>query len=233
MEFLKGTYTIGGITFDTKLTLVIVLCTILPLLDAYRRSPAGSLMTRMGIDISTFQRLEIKAYDRLVYYLLIPLLVIVLLWWEKPSDYGFQLGNWREGLLWVGGSAIGMSIILWIITTTMPSMGDYYSSSRIPRDIWRLIYITGADLFGWEFIWRGFMLFALARIIGIGPAIWIQAIPFAFMHLGKPEIETLSTIFGGAAFGFIAWRTQSFAYPFLIHWYIATFTQLVALGVFR
>lgn len=232
MELLKGTFSIGGVTFDTKLTTVIIFGTILPLLDAYRHSPAGWLFTRLGIDVSTFARLEIKAYDRIIYYLIIPLMVIVFVWWENPKAYGFQLGNWREGALWVIGSVVGMSVVLWFITNNMSSMSSYYSRDLIPREAMRLIYITGLDLLGWEFIWRGFMLFAMAKIIGVGPAIWLQAVPFAFMHLGKPEIETMSTIFGGAAFGFIAWRTDSFAYPFLIHWYIASFTQLVALGRF-
>jgi len=50
-------------------------------------------------------------------------------------------------------------------------------------------------------------------------------------HIGKPEIETLSTIFGGFAFGWVAWRTRSFLYPFLIHWFISTFIILVSAGV--
>jgi hypothetical protein len=50
------------------------------------------------------------------------------------------------------------------------------------------------------------------------------------MHLGKPELETLTTLFGGMGFAFIAWRTESFVYPFLIHWFIASFTHLVASG---
>jgi membrane protease YdiL (CAAX protease family) len=92
------------------------------------------------------------------------------------------------------------------------------------------LYITAVDLFGWEFIWRGFLLFGMAAVLGPGPAIWLQAVPFAFMHLGKPEVETISTIFGGAAFGFIAWQSGSFLYPWIIHWFIASFTMLVASG---
>ena len=46
------------------------------------------------------------------------------------------------------------------------------------------------------------------------------------MHLGKPEAETLTTLFGGAGFGFIAWRTQSFYYGWLIHWFLGAFTML-------
>ncbi|MCA9968127.1 MAG: CPBP family intramembrane metalloprotease, partial [Anaerolineales bacterium] len=99
-----------------------------------------------------------------------------------------------------------------------------------PRELWRLIYLNGVDLLGWEFVWRGFMLFGMARVFGPGPAIFLQAVPFAYMHLGKPEIETFSTIFGGAAFGFVAWQSGSFVYPWLIHWFIASFTMLIASG---
>jgi membrane protease YdiL (CAAX protease family) len=38
----------------------------------------------------------------------------------------------------------------------------------------------------------------------------------------------LSCIFGGSGFGYVAWRTRSFLYPFLIHWFIATLTMLIA-----
>jgi uncharacterized protein len=48
--------------------------------------------------------------------------------------------------------------------------------------------------------------------------------------MGKPELETLSTIFGGFAFGWVAYRTKSFLYAFLIHWFISTFIILVAAG---
>jgi membrane protease YdiL (CAAX protease family) len=86
---------------------------------------------------------------------------------------------------------------------------------------------TFLELFGWEFLFRGWILFGYARQFS-GNALWLQAVPFAIAHFGKPEIETLSTIFGGFAFGWIAWRCRSFLYPFLIHWYILTLTMYVA-----
>ena len=56
-------------------------------------------------------------------------------------------------------------------------------------------------------------------------------VPFALAHISKPEVETLSTIFGGFAFGWVAYRTRSFLYPFLIHWFVASFIILIAAGV--
>lgn len=203
--------TIGGIAFDLKLMLFIILATILPMLDYYNHRLTSQ-----------------KAYDRVIFYFIIPMLIVLLVLRGTPSDFGFQWGNWRVGLAWTAVAALGMAIVLWFIART-PAMQEYYEA-RAPRETLRLIYLTGVDLFGWEFIWRGFILFGLARILGPGPAIMIQAIPFAFMHLGKPEIETLSTIFGGIGFGFVAWQSQSFVYPWLIHWFISTFTMLIASG---
>lgn len=219
-------FSIGGVVFNSQVTLVIVLGTILPMLDWYGHSPVRALLDFLGIGIAS----SVKAYDRIIYYFVIPLLVIWFVFREPARAYGLQWGNWREGLFWTLVGCVGMSLILWVVARST-GMQSYYVN-RAPDKAWYLVYITAVDLLGWEFIWRGFMLFALAKWLGPGPAIFIQAIPFAFMHLNKPEIETLSTIFGGAAFGFVAWRTNSFAYPFFIHWYIASFTQLIALGRF-
>lgn len=205
--------TIGGVHFDLKLTFLIIFSTVVPMLDYY-----GHRLT------------AVKAYDRFILYFLLPLLVILLLFRQPVADFGLKLGNWRVGLLWTVGACLGMALILWFVART-PAMQAYYEA-RAPQEIGRLLWLNGVELFAWEFVWRGFMLFGLAQILGPGPAILIQAIPFAFMHLGKPEIETLTTIFGGIGFGFIAWQSDSFLYPWLIHWFIASFTMLIAVGRF-
>lgn len=203
--------TIGGIEFDRRLVFLIIMGTVVPMVDYYGYRLTGT-----------------KAYDRLLLYFVLPMLVILFLYRESPAIYGFRLGEWRTGLKWTVLACAIMMLVLWIIART-PGMQAFYEA-RAPAGVGRLIYLTGVDLFGWEFIWRGVLLFAFARAFGPGPAIWLQAVPFAFMHLGKPEIETFSTIFGGAAFGYVAWQSQSFLYPFLIHWFIASFTMLVATG---
>lgn len=203
--------TIGGVEFDPKLTIIIILGTILPMLDWYNHT-----------------LFPVKAYDRIVLYFIIPAIVIWVLFAEPLSHYGFKWGKWQEGFLWVLGVCVIMGVILHFAART-PAMTEYYKN-RAPEGTAYLIFITAVDLFGWEFIWRGFMLFGLAKVLGPGPAIFLQAVPFAFMHLNKPELETLTTLFGGAGFAFIAWRTESFVYPFLIHWFMAAVTQLIASG---
>lgn len=141
-----------------------------------------------------------------------------------PGRYGFTLGDWRTGLILTVGGILLIAPILWWVSRGDSHMQDYYKTQ-----VKGLPWSTFLDLFGWEFLFRGWLLFGYARKFG-PEALWLQAVPFALAHIGKPEVETLSTIFGGFAFGWVAWKTRSFVWPFLIHWFVATFTILVAAG---
>lgn len=208
---MRKQITVGGIVFDLKLALIVIYSTVVPMLDYYDH------------DIT-----QTKAYDRLIFYFIVPMIIIVLWFRERPVQYGFGPGKWRTGLIWTFIGCLVMSIILWFVART-PDMERYYSRD-LARDVGDMVYTSGIDRFAWEFMWRGFVLFGLAQFLGPGPAILLQAVPFAFMHLGKPELETVTAIFGGIAFGYIAWQSNSFVYPWLIHWYITIFTTLIAAG---
>ncbi len=199
------------IVLNGYLTLAIIVTTLLPMIDHYGHTPTGT-----------------KAYDRFIFYFLIPLALLIVVYREHPKRYGLTLGNWREGVLWLLGVGVVMGTFLFYFAQT-PEMESYYAAV-VERQggIGRTLFLTAIDLFAWEFIWRGFLLFTFAKYLGIGPALFLQAVPFAFMHLGKPEWETYSTIFGGAGFGLIAWRTRSVLYPWLIHWFISAVTMITA-----
>jgi len=165
--------------------------------------------------------------DLAVLCFVAPLLVITALWQERPANYGLRLGNWRLGLLFTLGGMALMTPVLWFIART-PDFLSYYGHTT-PSWEW-LVLDYAVHLFSWEFFFRGFLLFGLARNYG-DDAIFLQAVPFALVHLGKPEAETLSTIFGGAAFGYVALKTDSMLYPFLIHLYIQVLTIALASGM--
>jgi membrane protease YdiL (CAAX protease family) len=42
-------------------------------------------------------------------------------------------------------------------------------------------------------------------------------IPFVLLHSGKPFIETFASIFGGLFLGYLALRTRSMFFGFMIH----------------
>ncbi len=165
-----------------------------------------------------------RLLTRTLLYLIVPLFLILLIFRESPARYGLQLGDWRSGLALTAGGCTVMALVMLYVGRTPAFRAYYRSAAAGPLPFW---LADGVELVGWEFFFRGFLLFALYR--ACGPiALILQAIPFALAHIGKPELETLSCIFGGTAFGYVAWRTRSFLYPFLIHWFLAVFTALVA-----
>lgn len=213
----RETFTLMGLELDIRATLIVITSTLLLMVDHYHRF----------LPAETFSELLTgKALERTVLYLIIPLLIIVLVFRDKPSTYGFTFGNWREGLLWTAGAILLIAPILYFSART-PAMIRYYASSD--RSFGHVVAISALDLFGWEFLFRGFILFGLMRVAGPN-AVLLQAVPFALAHMGKPELETMTTIFGGAAFGFVAWRTRSFIYPWLIHCFVTIFVILVAMA---
>jgi membrane protease YdiL (CAAX protease family) len=151
----------------------------------------------------------------------------VLIFRQRPADFGFQWGDWRAGIKWTLISWSIAAPILYIAGNT-PAMREYYGLYfSSPADI---LLTTALDLLPWEFFFRGFLLWSLWEVAGPA-AVLLQAVPFAMAHITKPPLETISTIFGGTAFGWVAWRTRSFVYPFLIHLFVSTFVIfLVALS---
>jgi membrane protease YdiL (CAAX protease family) len=196
------------VKFDREVVALTILSTLLIMVDYYERLT------------------PYKELDRVALYLVIPLGAIVLGFRKSPKEYGFQWGDWRAGLALTGIVVAIAAPILWFVGRGSPAMVDYYGSQWNPATA----LFTFLDLIGWEFFFRGFLLFGYARVFGAN-ALWLQAVPFALAHLGKPAVETYSTIFGGFLFGLVAWRARSFVYPFLIHWFIATFTIFAAAGV--
>lgn len=201
-------YLIGEkLNLDWKVVTVTVLSTLLLMVDHYHK---------------IFPQ---KYLDRVLLYLVIPLLVILIIFRENPRNYGFSLGDWKLGITYTVLGILLMAPVIYYLGHGDASMKKYYD-----RFLIGLPWTTFIDLLGWEFFFRGWILFAYTRKFG-HEALWLHAVPFALAHISKPEIETLSTIFGGFAFGWVAWRTKSFIYPLLIHWFIGTFIILVASGV--
>jgi membrane protease YdiL (CAAX protease family) len=164
----------------------------------------------------------------LVFYFLIPVGIVLVAFRDDPRDYGLSLGDWRKGLLYSAGGIVLMAVVIGGLAQ-LEEFTQYYARGAFaggqPREMLEFALRQGIYMFSWEFIFRGYMLFGLKERFG-SLAIWIQAIPFAIMHLGKPELETLSTIFGGAAFGYIDLKSRSILPSVVIHW--AIYLMMVA-----
>jgi membrane protease YdiL (CAAX protease family) len=208
---------LGGLELPVRATVVVLLVVTAICLD-WSRTFIPPAILELG---RAAPAVRYQATERLLLFGALPLLVLVVGFRDRPERYGLGLGEWRIGLpVALAGIAVMSPVILAL--AARPEFAAYYAPSHAPAGD---VFLTSLlDLPASEFLIRGFLMFALLRVVG-PVAVVLATLPFVFSHLGKPEIELLSTFFGGLAYGWLDWRTGS------IWWSAATHVVLVTLLV--
>ena len=124
-------------------------------------------------------------------------------------------GGWTVAVSACTAGSIGAAVLL-LLAVRMPVFQRYYARFGPQGTLWPWIGLFAIDMWVWEFFFRAFMLFGLEPELG-DMAIYVQMIPFAIAHVGKPKIETLSSIAGGIVVGYIVRRCRSFWPAFILH----------------
>jgi len=157
-------------------------------------------------------------FNQVIGYLIVPLFII-LLFKERPSDYGWQMKKIKTLWWWI--IVVGPIIIfgMFFISRLEQLQKQYpmykYSNSSLSLFIFYESMVI-VLLLSWEFFLRGFMLFGLERKFGKF-TILIQLIPFVLMHYTKPAVEIYSAIIGGLILGIISLQTRSFIPGWILH----------------
>lgn len=209
-----------GLRLPWRATVAIAVVTVVLLVDFSRtlfppdlaalgRSPAGMRAT---------------AIERAVLFGLVPLAIVILAFRDRPSRYGVTIGDWRAGIsLMLIGCLLMTPVLLWF--ATLPDVRAYYAPSLEPLP--GLLLTNTLDLAAGEFLFRGFLTFALLRAIGpLG--VLVATMPFVYAHLGKPELELYSTLAGGLVYGWLACRTRSIVWGTIGHVYILSLVIVAA-----
>jgi membrane protease YdiL (CAAX protease family) len=216
-----ATVEVVGLDLPVRSTVAIVVMVFAILADFHRNFlPADITYSRDPAALRTV------AVERLVLFGLLPLATILVLFRDDPRRYGLRVGDWRAGLVLAGlGLLVMVPVVVWI--GHQPDFAAYYAPSA--TDGPNVVLTNAIDLTSAEFLLRGFLMFTLIRFMGpLG--IIVAAVPFTFSHLGKPEVETLSTLFGGSVFGWLNWRTGSILYSSAAHVVLLSLVTLAAAG---
>lgn len=160
-----------------------------------------------------------------VFLMVVPLMVIAANG-DSVRDYGLGLGQASIG---ARTAILCLGFMLAVLVVPLPGLGAVYELEGFQRKYplfreatrsWGLFaayeLAYAAYFVAWEFFFRGYMLFGLEKVIGRW-AVFAQMLPFVLLHFGKPDIEALSSVFGGLVLGWLAWRTRSFWYGVAIH----------------
>ncbi len=178
--------------------------------------------------LHSYREIENFWISSFIYFGIFPVLTILIFLRKNPLDFGLRLGNYR---LWLPYVLIFLAIAIPILyfTSDMSSVQGYYRSHR-NFDLLKYALQMGVYMLGWEFLFRGFMLFGLKEKFKEGSII-IQMIPFVLLHFGKPEIETISTIFTGLLWGYICYRGKSFWPAYIMHMVVNVSNKAFVLGL--
>lgn len=163
-------------------------------------------------------------------YLLIPLWVY---WYVKDREnqpfYGFSAKH-QSLKLYV--YLLLCMVPLIVFAATQSDFLDFYPRAKrlgtgdLP--VWRYLLFEicyGLDFISIELFFRGFMVMAFARYVGIH-AILPMALFYVSIHFGKPMGEALSSFFGGTILGVIAFHSRSIYGGILVHMGIAWLMEI-------
>ena len=150
---------------------------------------------------------------------LIPVCCLLILFKKRPSEIGLGLGDWKLASVLAGCYLPFVIIGTWILSDSASFQSHYPHYQQAAFNwtyfaIYELLFLF--YWLGWEYLWRGFLLFGTAHTFGFH-AIFVQMIPFAALHVDKPLPEALLSVVGGLALGALVWRCRSFWIAVPIH----------------
>jgi len=164
-----------------------------------------------------------------VAFLIIPSLAILVFLHGRFDEFGFRFGRSKEWSV----AILALYVVVFPFlryAAEEPQFRAFYPLFPPARngglELVNFETLYGFYFFSWEFLFRGFLLFGLARKLG-ALAIPVQAVPFAMAHIGKPYPELYASIIAGLALGTLALRTRSMLPCFLLHWACALTLDLL------
>jgi hypothetical protein len=216
---------------DFKVTFILLSVAVITFISIVFASP-NFYYDHIGKD-----RLMSRVYwfltDGAIMFIL-PVICIKVFLKGKLSDFGFTLGDKKFGIITVVIFLAVMIPVLWIASASEQFADAYPQGGSAVRENLNLFLLYEfcilIYMLGWEFLWRGYMLFGLKSKFGYY-TIFIQMIPFFILHKGKPEIELFASIVAGIILGIQALRSRSFIYCWILH-FLVMFT-IDAISIFR
>lgn len=203
-----------------------VTCLVYVIYHYFGRAPF--LVTRIGRDLAPDDRQARAVYiQRGLGALLLgglPGVIAVALIPGELTELG--LGLERPLAAFVIDAALLALVLPVIVLQSRNARGwAYYPEIRAARWTRGRYLANGLSwavyLLGYEFLFRGFLLFGLARWLGPWPAIAISTLAYVWAHLPKFSGETLGTIPMGVIFSATALYTGGIWAPLVAHIIIA------------
>jgi membrane protease YdiL (CAAX protease family) len=163
---------------------------------------------------------------------IIPFLLFVMLPGVTPAETGLTSGNFLHYWFIIVLLLIIVSVLSFF-TSKMKTSQEMYPQLRIKS--WNIKYsllsIAGWIIYilGYEFLFRGILWTFCFRAFGFWPALAINILLYAIVHLDQGIGMSLGAIPVGIIFCLLTLLTGSFLFAFLIHSWMAINSELLSI----
>lgn len=157
--------------------------------------------------------------------------------WATSGQFGLYGVNRNTKYLRIYGMIFLMLLPVFVVVSLTPQFQEFYPRMDIAHvtgsfgvSDWKLILpfeiCYANDYLGVESMFRGAMIIGLARWLG-PRAVLPMIITYMCVHLGKPDLELCSSVFGGYVLGILAYRTHHLWGGIIIHLGIAMLFEVL------
>ena len=172
---------------------------------------------------------EVKGHTRMILFSrylgaatigIIPAIILVLITGKSFADYGFRFQNGLTSLYWILGIACIVVPMNFFNSKKEKNLAFY---PNIREKEWsKGLVANGAlswcvYLFGYEFMFRGLLLFTTVPLMGEWPAIVLNAAIYALVHVPKNLAETIGAVPLGILLCLITLTTGTIWVAFFVH----------------
>lgn len=170
-----------------------------------------------------------KHFFKLLYIVVPLMLVWFIVDRNNQPFYGFSAKHHKAKLYW--GLLLAMVPLVAYASTQTDFLNFYPRASKLTQAnesgtmLLLFEFFYGLDFVSIELFFRGFMVMAFARYVGIH-AVLPMACFYLSIHYGKPMGEAISSFFGGTILGVIAYHSKSIYGGIMVHMGIAWLMEL-------
>jgi membrane protease YdiL (CAAX protease family) len=177
-----------------------------------------------GIDVPGFHQHGWAHLAAVVLLFLIPMGICWAAEGWKPTELGFRVKGIRREFLLVVALWAAFIPVIWLASGAEAFQRTYPRLGAAETDASLFVAYQGFYLVkwaAWEFFFRGFILFGFKKDFGT-KAVLVSCIPYALVHVGKPELEMFSAFLGGLVLCAIALKSKSIWPGVFLHSMVAT-----------
>ncbi len=228
-------------TYVNKTTIVVLAVTILCIAMLWLLGFGFGNETRLSELLGmTFLGSDVYLGTWFIFMMIVPIgvgipyLAVRFVLRSRFQEFGFGLGDAKQGAIWL--------LVLTPVYVLLPLGSAYvgtehYYTMLVNPDFLKPLYVAihcvsyGAFVFGFEFLFRGFVLFGLNS--GMGDTIRSKVIAAvasgalaALFLIGLPWVFPVSAFLSTVPAAFLNFRLRSFVYFAFIHWNIGVWSDI-------